>query len=411
MPLVHLLIHINMAIITDLKKIHQILHYRTVEVIVKTDLEKKLLSGKKLTIKLGIDPTGSDLHLGHMVVVRKLKEFQDLGHQIVLLFGNFTGQIGDPTDKKETRKPKTQQELEKNAEHYVEQVSRILDVKKTQIAWNADWLAKLTFADVVQLASNFTVAQMLERDMFQERMKVAAPISLHEFFYPLMQGYDSVALKADVELGATEQTFNLLAGRVLQKAYGQEPQNVLTVPILVGLDGKMKMGKSTGNYVGVNEDAQTMYGKIMSIPDHLILQYFELATDIDSTELDKVKEALAKGENPRDLKMQLARTIVELYHSKEAARIAEEQFIQIFSKKELPDEIPLHVLNRESLPLIELLTNCELATSKAEARRLIEQGGVKVDQEKVMNFQEPISLQKERLIQVGKRKFLRVISH
>ena len=275
----------------NLQKIHQILNRGVVEVQVKADLEKKLLSGKKLNVKLGIDPSGADLHIGHMVVIRKLKEFQELGHKIFLLFGNFTGQIGDPTDKKETRKQKTQEEVEKNAEHYVNQVKKLLDVKKIEVVWNADWLSPMNFADVIKLASNFTVAQMLERDMFQERMKKNIPIGMHEFFYPLMQGYDSVALKADIELGGTDQTFNLLAGRVLQKAYGQMPQDIVTVPILEGLDGKIKMGKTTNNYIGVNEEPKQMYGKVMSIPDALIVRYFELAAFASGEEIEKMKSA------------------------------------------------------------------------------------------------------------------------
>lgn len=398
-----------MSVDTDLKKIHRLLSHGAVEVIVKADLEKKLLSGKKLNVKLGIDPSGADLHIGHMVVIRKLKEFQDLGHQIILLFGNFTGQIGDPTGKVETRKSKTQDELEKNAQHYLTQAGKLLDVKKIKIVWNADWLAKLTFGDVIHLASNFTVAQMLERDMFQERMKVNAPISLHEFLYPLMQGYDSVPLKADVELGGTDQTFNLLAGRVIQRAYGQEPQNILTVPILEGTDGKLKMGKTTGNYIGVNEDANAMYGKAMSIPDEMILRYFELATDVSTEKFEEVKQKLEKGENPRNLKMDLAREIVTVYHSPAAAKNAEREFIEIFSNKGLPEDIEKKSFKENKLAIIDLLMAGKLADSKSDARRLIEQGGVKIDGKKIENFNEVIHLEKEKIVQVGKRKFLKVV--
>ena len=340
----------------NLQKIHQILNRGVVEVQVKADLEKKLLSGKKLNVKLGIDPSGADLHIGHMVVIRKLKEFQELGHKIFLLFGNFTGQIGDPTDKKETRKQKTQEEVEKNAEHYVNQVKKLLDVKKIEVVWNADWLSPMSFADVIKLASNFTVAQMLERDMFQERMKKNIPIGMHEFFYPLMQGYDSVALKADIELGGTDQTFNLLAGRVLQKAYGQMPQDIVTVPILEGLDGKIKMGKTTNNYIGVNEEPKQMYGKVMSIPDALIVRYFELAAFASGEEIEKMKKALKEGQNPRNLKMDLARKIVTIYHDAVAARLAEEEFVNVFSKKELPEDIPLKRFPQQEIKNMQLLT-------------------------------------------------------
>ncbi len=396
----------------DSQQINRLIKRGTVEVQVKADLEKKLLSGKKLNIKFGIDPTGSDLHLGHMVVVRKLREFQELGHNIQLLFGNFTGQIGDPTGKSETRTLRTQAELEKNAKHYLSQVKTFLDVDKIQVSWNADWLSPLTFADVIKLASNFTVAQMLERDMFQERMKAKAPISMHEFFYPLMQGYDSVALKSDVELGATEQTFNLLAGRVLQKAYGQTPQDIMTVPILVGTDGKMKMGKTTGNYIGVNESANEMFGKVMSIPDDVIVSYFELATSVNDKKIVEVVNALAHGENPRNLKMELARQIVTEYHDAKSAQEAEQEFINIFSKKELPQDIEKMTLDFSTCnnkPVTDILVYAELASSKGEARRLVEGGGVKIDGEKISDINQPVDLTKEKLIQVGKRKFKKII--
>lgn len=394
----------------DLKKIHNILNRGTVDVLVKADLEKKLVSGEKLNVKLGIDPSGADLHIGHMVVIRKLQEFQELGHKIYLLFGNFTGQIGDPSGKNETRTIKTQEELEANAKHYLQQVKTFLDIKKLEIVWNADWLAKLNFADVVKLAAQFTVAQMLERDMFQERIKKDQPISVHEFMYPLMQGYDSVALKADVELGGTDQTFNLLAGRTLQKAYGQTPQDIVTVPILEGTDGKMKMGKTTGNYIGVNEASNEMFGKIMSIPDELIIRYFELASNIPLEEIEKMKQALEEGENPRNLKVRLAREIVQTYHDKKAADEAEQEFVQIFSKKELPTEIETKQLAEEVINIVELLSQTNMAASKSEARRLIAGGGVKVDGAKISDEALTLSLHKEKLIQVGKRKFLKVIN-
>jgi tyrosyl-tRNA synthetase len=391
--------------------ISDLLNRGTVEVIVRDDLEKKLRSGKKLRIKLGIDPSGADLHIGHMVVIRKLKAFQDLGHHVILLFGNFTGQIGDPTGKSETRNAKSQKELEANAKHYVEQVSKVLDTSKIEIAWNADWLGKLNFAEVVTLSSCFTVAQMLERDMFQDRIKNNKPISLHEFMYPLMQGYDSVALKADVELGGTDQTFNLLAGRSLQKAFGQVPQNILTVPILEGLDGKIKMGKSEGNYIGVSDEPKEMYGKVMSIPDNLIFKYFELATDVLMDEIKKMQKELKSGVNPRDFKMRLGRELVTIYHGSGAAQIAEAHFVQVFSKKQLPDVIPEKIITKVSIPLIDLVRLLDSVSSNSEARRLIESGAVKVDSNKKVNIELKVPIPKGSdglLIQVGKRRFLRV---
>ena len=383
----------------------------TVDVIVREELEKKLKSGKKLRVKLGIDPSGADLHIGHMVVIKKLREFQLAGHHIQLLFGNFTGQIGDPTDKLNARQPKTQKELEKNAEKYLEQVKKILDIKNIEVAWNADWLGKLSFADVIKLAQCFTVHQMLEGDMYKERVKKNNPIYMHEFLYPLMQGYDSVALKSDLELGGTDQTFNLLAGRTIQKDYGQEPQNILTVPLLIGTDGKNKMGKSLDNYIGVNETPKNMYGKNMSIPDDLIFEYFELSTDIDIDELANIKHALKEGENPKNLKMRLAREIVTLYHNKKKALEAEKEFTEIFSNKGLPENIELRCLSKNKWNIVELLFEAQLTTSKGEARRLIEGGGVKIDGNKVASISEELDISKEKLIQAGKRKFLKVIGN
>jgi tyrosyl-tRNA synthetase len=393
----------------DLNKIHEILNRGTVDVLVKKDLEKKLLSGKKLNIKLGIDPSGADLHIGHMVVIKKLKEFQELGHNIYLLFGNFTGQIGDPTGKNKTRIIKTQQELEENAKHYLSQVKKLLDVTKVIVVWNADWLKKLNFSDIIQLSSQFTVSQMLERDMFQERIKKDEPISVHEFMYPLMQGYDSVQLKADVELGGTDQTFNLLAGRTLQKGYGQIPQDIVTVPILEGLDGKIKMGKTTKNYIGVNEDPSQMLGKVMSIPDELIIKYFELATDISANEIEEHKRALKEGANPRNLKMALAKQIVTIYHNSKAADEAEAEFNNIFQKKELPTDIIVKHLDKDAISVIELLSSTGLTSSKSEARRMIESGAVKINNEKISSCELILALNEEKILQVGKRKFLKVI--
>lgn len=397
-----------MASKADLEKIKNILNRGTVEVIVKKDLEAKLLSGKKLRIKFGIDPSGRDLHIGHMVPIKKLREFQELGHHIIMLFGNFTGQIGDPTGKGETRAIKTQQELEANAKHYLDQVKTLLDIKNIEIVWNADWLKKLNLGDVTHLAANFTVAQMLERDMYQERIKKNKPISVHEFLYPLMQGYDSVSLKSSVEIGGTDQTFNLLAGRTLQKAYGQPPQDIITVPILEGLDGKIKMGKSENNYIGVNEAPNEMFGKVMSIPDTLILKYFELTTEKSLEDIEKIGKSLEAGENPRNVKLDLAKEIVAIYHGSGAASAAEKEFINIFSKKQTPDEIEVKNIGLSSINVVELLSSTGLTASKSEARRMIEAGGVKIDGEKVESHEAIVKLDKEKLLQVGKRKFLKV---
>jgi len=391
------------------QKVDQLLEKGVADVIVKKELKKKLLSGKSLRVKLGIDPSGSDLHIGHMVVVRKLAEFQQLGHHILLLFGNFTGQIGDPTGKTSVRIMMTQKQVEVNAAKYLGQVKNVLDISKVETVWNADWLAPLTFADVVKLASQFTVSQMLERDMFQERMKNNLPISLHEFMYPLMQGYDSVALRADVEIGGTDQTFNLLAGRVLQKAYGQIPQDVLTVPILEGLDGRIKMGKSENNYIAVQDDPETMYGKTMSIPDDLILRYFELATDVSLDELDRIRSELNSGTNPRDIKMRLARQLVSLYHDAQVALDAEQTFVNVFQKGRLPEDMPVFKVRAGEWKLADLLHEVGLVSSKSEARRLIKGAAVYIDEKTVNDHEVMVEIgSRPKTFKVGKRRFAKI---
>ncbi|MGL5830658.1 MAG: tyrosine--tRNA ligase [Candidatus Altimarinota bacterium] len=392
---------------TSTDSIQQITERGVVDLIVKEELIKKLQSGKKLRIKFGIDPTGADLHLGHMVPLRKLGDFQKAGHQIVLIFGNFTGQIGDPTGKTTTRVPKTQAELEKNAKHYLEQAKFALDVDKVEVTWNADWLGKLNFSDILNLCSQFTVAQMLERDMFQERIRKDQPISVHEFMYPLMQGYDSVQLKADVEIGGTDQLFNMLAGRPLQKAFNQPSQSVVTVPLLVGTDGKIKMSKSENNYIGVKESAGEIYGKTMSVPDHCLINYFELATNLPLSEIKNIEKSLQQGENPRNIKMRLAKEIVTIYHSAEAAEQAEQQFIKVFSKGDLPDQIETIIVKPGTYKIQDLLSEYKLVNSKSEARRLIEGGGVKVNQQKITDLNLELDLTQETLIQAGKRKFIK----
>ncbi len=392
----------------DKKLLSEVLNRGIADIIVREDTIKLLENGKKLNIKLGIDSSGADLHMGHMVVIKKLKQLQDLGHKIFLLFGNFTGQIGDPSDKLETRKIKTKAELEKNAKHYVDQVKKILDVKKIKVVWNANWLEKLTLADVVKLSQVFTVHQILERDMYQERISKNLPIYMHEFLYPLMQGYDSVAIKADIELGGTDQTFNLLAGREIQRAMGQKPQCIITVPILEGTDGKIKMGKTTNNYIGINEPPKEMYGKTMSIPDELIIKYFELATNVTSSEIEKMGKALKRGENPMKLKMKLARELVAFYHSKDLAEKAEREFINIFKKNETPDEIPVKKFTKGTYKIINLMAESGIVSSKNEARRMIKAGAVRIDGEKVSDENIEIKLDKKYLIQAGKRKFIKI---
>ncbi len=387
--------------------VQRILNRNVAEVVAQKELEKKLLSGKKLKIKFGIDPTGAYLTLGHMVVIRKLREFQEAGHEIQLLFGNFTAQIGDPTGKSETRRPLTQEQTETNARTYLEQAGKILDMENVKVFWNADWLGKFKFNDVLNLAANFTVAQMLERDMFQERIKQNLPIGLHEFLYPLMQGYDSVALHSDVELGGTDQLFNMMTARPLQKANGQAPQSVMTLKILVGTDGVKKMGKSENNFIAVLDEPREMFGKIMSIPDHLIVDYFEMCTNYEEAEISEIKENLKKGTNPRDLKIELGKAIVSLYHSSEAAVIAAQEFAQVFSKGGLPEQIETIEVEAESKPLIDLIVEKKLVKSKSEARRLIDGGGIKVDQKKIIDYNTILDLQTEVLVQIGKRTFVK----
>ncbi len=391
--------------------IETLLDRGTVEIIVRKELEEKLKSGEKLRIYLGIDPTGSDLTIGHAVPLRKLKHFQDAGHQVVLLFGTFTAKIGDPTGKSETRRPLTDEEIAKNMETYLEQAAKVIDVDNIEIVKNGDWLGKMSFEDVLKLAGTYTVSQMLQRDMYQERIKANKEINLTEFMYPLMQGYDPIPIKADIQVGGTDQLFNMMAGRKIMEAYGAKAQAVITVPILEGLDGKEKMSKSLGNYIGILDSPKEMYGKTMSIPDDLILRYFELATEVDLETIKEYKKQIESGENPMGLKKQLAKDLVTLYHDKKAADKAAEEFTSIFSNKGLPDEIDKQTLDKNSWNIVEILAETGLASSKSEARRLVEGGGVKIDGEKVPSIEEEIDISKERLIQAGKRKFLKVVSN
>jgi tyrosyl-tRNA synthetase len=380
-----------------------------VDLIREEDLRKKLersaKTGKPLRVKLGADPTAPDIHIGHTVVIRKLRAFQDLGHTAIFLIGDFTGMIGDPSGKNATRPPLSREEILVNAETYKTQIFKLLDPEKTEIRFNSEWMDKYSAADFVKLCSRVTVKQILERDDFEKRLREERPISLHELLYPLTQGYDSVALEADVELGGTDQKFNLMVGRNLQREYAQEPQVILTTPLLEGLDGVNKMSKSLNNYIGIDENPSEMFGKVMSITDDLMWKYYELLTDRTPAEIDAMK---ASDENPRNLKVNLAKLIIKDFHSAEAAEKAEEDFIARFVKGEIPDEIEETRVSAGNYNLADLLAQTGLAPSKKEARRLIEQGGVKLGGEKVSNTNAEIELKEEILLQVGKRKFLKI---
>ena len=372
-------------------------------------LARSVRTGKPLNVKLGLDPSAPDIHLGHAVVLRKLKQMQDLGHQIVIIIGDFTGKIGDPTGKAKGRKALSDREVLLNAQTYQEQIFRVLDREKTQVRYNGEWLELLDLTEILKMASTVTVARMLERDDFQNRYAHNIPIGLHEFFYPLMQAYDSVAIRADLELGGSDQTFNILMGRSLQKDYGMEPQAALFMPILEGLDGGEKMSKSLGNYIGVQEEAKVMFRKVMEVPDSLITRYFALATDILPEKLDDVEKALENGENPRDWKLLLARTVTALYHSEEETRAAEEFFKQAFTKKEIPRDIPeLEMTAAEStlLDTAEVLVRAGMLTSKSELRRLLMQGGVSLNGERVCDPEIPIK--NGDVLKLGKKRFAKI---
>lgn len=382
------------------------------KIVPENGLKEKLVKSYKtntpLKIKLGCDPSRPDLHLGHSVVLRALRNFQDFGHEVILIVGDFTGMIGDPTGKSKTRPNLTLEETRKNGQTYFEQASKILDIEKTKIFYNSEWLGKLSFQDVIKLSANYTVAQMLERDDFQKRYSTGQPIAIHEFLYPLSQGYDSVAIESDIEIGGNDQLFNNLVGRELQKSYGKEQQIVMVFPLLEGTDGIQKMSKSLDNYIGIDECPSEMYGKILSIPDNLIYKYFELCTDLTDEELAEVK--IAAESDPRNSKRKLARTIVALYHSNEEAQKAEEDFDKIFIKKDVPDDIQefdASALKPEML-LTDFLVLSKMAPSKGEAKRLIKGGGVSLNGEKILDFFANFTLETNLVVKVGKRKFLKI---
>ncbi len=381
------------------------------EILLVEQLQKKLEQGRPLRIKAGFDPTAPDLHLGHTVLINKLRQFQDLGHEILFLIGDFTGMIGDPTGKNVTRKPLSRDDVLRNAETYKEQVFKILDPAKTTVVFNSEWMGKMDAADLVQLAAKNTVARMLERDDFSKRYKGGQPIAIHEFLYPLVQGYDSVELKADVELGGTDQKFNLLMGRQLQEMYGQEPQVVLTMPILEGLDGVQKMSKSLNNYIGITDAPEEMFGKIMSISDDLMWRYFELLSFRPMSEIEGFQQQIADGMNPRDIKFLLAEELIGRFHDEHSAVSAREAFIARFQKGAMPDEIEeksLQPVDGESMPIANLLKEAGLVSSTSDAFRMIKQGAVKVDGEKLDDRNAQYSVGDCHVFQVGKRRFARV---
>lgn len=383
------------------------------DIIVLEELKEKLLKAQKenrpLVVKLGLDPSAPDIHLGHTVVLRKIKQLQDLGHKAVIIIGDFTGMIGDPTGKTKARRALTKEEVLENARTYEEQIFKVLDREKTEVRFNSEWLSTLNLEDIIKLASTMTVARMLERDDFKKRFENNMPISIHEFFYPLMQGYDSITIQADIELGGTDQRFNLLMGRMLQKHFNQDSQVAIMMPLLEGIDGRDKMSKSLGNYIGIDEAPGIMFEKAMLIPDSLIIKYFELVTDIHPDEIQNIHDELEKGNsNPRDIKMRLAKEIVRLYHGEEKADSAKQRFIKVFQQNQIPVDIQTIKIPYTEFDLLEVLVSNGLIKSKSEGRRLAAQGGIKVNDIKVLSFEE-IDITGEMIIQIGKKTFVKVL--
>ncbi len=384
------------------------------EIISKEELKMKLeraeQENRPLIVKLGLDPTAPDIHLGHTVVLRKIRQLQELGHHAVIIIGDFTGKIGDPTGKSKTRTPLSEEQVIQNARTYTEQIFKIIDPDKTTVRFNSEWLSKLQFEEVIKLASSVTVARLLERDDFQNRFRRKEAIGLHEFFYPLMQGYDSVEIKADIELGGTDQTFNILMGRNLQGDNGQEKQIALFMPLLEGTDGIEKMSKSLGNYIGIYEPAEVIFKKVMEIPDHLILRYYELVTDEHPDRIDEIRSELEQGRNPRDCKLELAEIITGLYHSEEEVHKAKEYFNTVFQKGEIPLEMPVITIDstRKCIQdIISLLVDNNIIPSSSEFRRLVKQGGVRIDQQKLESLDTLIK--DGMVLQIGKKKFVRIL--
>ena len=380
------------------------------EILLESELRSRLAKGKPLRIKAGFDPTAPDLHLGHTVLLNKMRQFQQLGHQVIFLIGDFTGRIGDPSGRNATRPALDDAAIMENAQTYKEQVYKILDEELTEVRFNAEWFGPMSASDLIRLASRQTLARMLERDDFAKRYKEQQPIALHEFLYPMVQGYDSVALKCDVELGGTDQKFNLLMGRELQKGSGQAPQIVLTMPLLEGLDGVQKMSKSLNNYVGVNDEPGDMFGKLMSIPDSIMWRYFDLLSAKSNDAIAKLKRSVDQGQNPRDVKYELGLEIVELYHGPKAAAAAKESFIQRFRQGQLPDNLEVLPLQAggEGRPIANVLVDAKLTSSTSESHRMIKQGAVKIDGEKISDGKQPLLAGTEAILQVGKRRVARV---
>lgn len=378
-----------------------------VEIIEEKSLKKKLSSGKKLRIKLGVDPTSPDIHLGHAVVLWKLKKLQDEGHTIIFLIGDYTTKIGDPSGRSKTRPILDDKEIAHNAKTYFDQVRKILNVKKTEIRYNSEWFSKMSFNDILQLSAKFTVAQIIERDDFEKRLKNGQDIGMQEVMYPIMQAYDSVILNTDIEFGGTDQKFNMLAGRSLQKKMGQVPQEIMMVKLLVGVDGKEKMSKSLDNYIGIADNPTIQFGKVMSIPDKLISQYFELCTEITLSQIKKYEKDIKGGKNPKEIKEKLAFEIVKIYHGEKSAKEAKDEFNRVFTKKELPNEIPeIKISGTYTLPLF--LIELGACSSNSEARRLIEQGALKIDGAKITDPKSEIAAHSGMIVQVGKRKYYRI---
>jgi tyrosyl-tRNA synthetase len=382
----------------------------TDEVTKLEELEERLKLGRPLRVKVGFDPTAPDLHLGHTVIINKMRQFQDLGHTAIFLIGDFTGMIGDPTGKNVTRKPLSEEEIRANAETYAEQVFKVLDREKTEIRFNSEWFNELGAAGMIKLAAKYTVARMLERDDFEKRYRENESIAVHEFLYPLSQGYDSVALECDVEMGGTDQKFNLHVGRHLQQHYGQAPQVIITLPLLEGLDGVQKMSKSLGNYIGITESPDEMFGKLMSISDELMWRYFELLSFRSNADIENLKQAAAEGKNPRDIKFLLCEEIVTRFHDKAAADAAHQQFISRFQGGAMPEDIPEQTLETggDGIGIASALSQCGLTSSNSEAFRMIQQGGVRIDGEKVEDRSLQLAVGFEAVLQVGKLKFCKV---
>jgi len=414
---------VNSRLDTEFKRQWGIIARGAVDLLPEGEFEELVRRSIKenvpLRVKQGFDPTAPDIHLGHTIGIRKLKQFQELGHKVILIVGDYTGMIGDPSGQSATRPQLDYDKIMKNAETYQKQFFKILDRSKTEVRFNGEWFKQMDFSDIMNLATKFTVARLLERDDFEIRIRRGIPISIHELFYPLMQGYDSVAIKANVEIGATEQKFNLLAGRTIQEAYGVEPQCILTMPVLVGIDGEKRMSKSLGNYIGINELPKEIFGKAMSIPDDMIYPYFELATDVTLEKLDNIKKALSQPDvNPMAIKKELAQTLVDMYHPPGSGKKAEEEFERIFSRKQFPDEVPVissedlkHLdIKPENIYLVHLITRAKLTRSNSETRKLIEAGAVLLDGKKITdsNYEFALKEGEEKILKVGKRRFLKI---